>query len=217
MRVEKAPDARNLAVVDIDSKKSEVLTGYDDEDIRYFEWISNERLLFKLDRDYDSTDEANEYLGTYAIDRDGSKRRVLHEPFGKDRRSTRGQATGAPGGDLYVYGFDADDRHIWLAARSDRNTFALYQFDPAKGELDDPVYADPKYDIQRIEAPLLVIHGRLDYNVDIEQYQALIRQLRKHDKDFETMTERYQGHGFQAESASIELHRRIETFLAKHL
>lgn len=63
-RVEAAPDARNLAVVDIDSKKASVLTGYEKEDIRSFEWVDDERLLFKLDRDYDSTSEMGEYLGT---------------------------------------------------------------------------------------------------------------------------------------------------------
>ena len=71
--------------------------------------------------------------------------------------------------------------------------------------------------VENIRAPLLVIHGRLDYNVDIEQYRALVGQLKKHGKEFETMTERYQGHGFAAESANIELHERIERFLDKHL
>lgn len=75
----------------------------------------------------------------------------------------------------------------------------------------------PINSIRDIQAPLFVIHGRLDYNVEIEQYQALVRQLRKHDKEFETMTERHQGHGFFAESASIELHERIEAFLAENL
>ncbi|HUO81352.1 MAG TPA: prolyl oligopeptidase family serine peptidase, partial [Gammaproteobacteria bacterium] len=71
--------------------------------------------------------------------------------------------------------------------------------------------------IANIRAPLFVIHGRLDYNVDIQQYRALVGQLRKHGKEFETMTERYQGHGFFAESASVELHERIEKFLAENL
>jgi dipeptidyl aminopeptidase/acylaminoacyl peptidase len=245
-RVEAAPDARNLAVVAIDSKKATVLTGYEKEDIRSFEWVDDERLLFKLDRDYDSTSEMGEYLGTYAIQRDGSKGRVLHEPYAKDRRSMRGQPTGAAGGvretvylldtlpgdsthvlvekhdarlifpdvyrmdvtngqmrktvtnelnvqswyadhsgavragydfgeerddlahrlvyrkstdapwqpvldfrlgEVHVYGFDADDRHLWIAARIDRDTSALYKFDPESGALGDPVFADPGHDI----------------------------------------------------------------------
>ncbi|MGH8494762.1 MAG: alpha/beta hydrolase family protein, partial [Gammaproteobacteria bacterium] len=244
-RVEAAPDARNLAVIDLDTRKPRVLTGYEEEDIRFFEWVGDERLLFKLDRDYDSTVEANEYLGTYSIMRDGSRGRVLHEPFSQDGRSL-GRSSGAMGGiretvelmhrlpgdprhvlvakydrrfmypdaysmdtdnghmrkaatnernsftwyadnegvvraaldegedlgdldyqliyresaeaawhpaldyrfgELHVYGFDADNRHIWLAARTDRDTFALYKFDPESGGLGKPVFADPDYDI----------------------------------------------------------------------
>ncbi|MGH8496367.1 MAG: alpha/beta hydrolase family protein, partial [Gammaproteobacteria bacterium] len=113
--------------------------------------------------------------------------------------------------------------------RQDMDTYKIAGLRAGRRSWLEMVLGNPRDDRQRfhdtspinfieaIEAPLFVIHGRLDANVDIEQYRALVRQLAKHDKDFETMTERYQGHGFRAESAAIELHERIGEFLAENL
>ena len=72
--------------------------------------------------------------------------------------------------------------------------------------------------VERIEAPLLVVHGRRDWRVDYDyQYQPLVRALRRHDKVHETLTKRHEGHGFYREQNQIELYERIERFLAQHM
>ncbi len=71
--------------------------------------------------------------------------------------------------------------------------------------------------VEKIQAPLLVIHGRLDFTVDIEHYRRLIGELKKHNKPHDKLMKRYEGHGFYVEQNKIELYTKIEEFLARNL
>lgn len=93
----------------------------------------------------------------------------------------------------------------------------------AIGDWNDPVdvarfkETSPIHHVDKIKVPLLVIHGRLDARVDIHQYEMLVAELRKQDKDFKGIMKRHEGHGFYAEENNVELYTEIEAFLAENL
>ena len=95
------PGGQNLIVMDLSDRSVKVLTGYPEDEVTRFWWVTDERLVFMINRDYESRTKSAEYLGTYAINRDGSRGRQIHEPFEGDRRGGRsigGAGTGRIGG-----------------------------------------------------------------------------------------------------------------------
>ncbi len=97
------------------------------------------------------------------------------------------------------------------------NWWAAHLGDPDR-DGDRLRQTSPLTAIDRIEAPVLVIHGRADPRVEYDyQYQPLIRALKRHDKTHETLVKRYEGHGFYREQNQIELYRRIERFLERYM
>ena len=50
--------------------------------------------------------------------------------------------------------------------------------------------------VERIEAPLFVVHGERDPRVEIKQARVLIRELKKHKKDYEVMIKERRGSRF---------------------
>jgi len=77
--------------------------------------------------------------------------------------------------------------------------------------------SSPVNQVEKIRAPLLMAYGELDPVVHIDQGRKLARVLRRAGKEFELITEPMEGHGFRIEKNRIELYRKIEAFLAKHL
>ncbi len=64
----------------------------------------------------------------------------------------------------------------------------------------------------------MVIHGRLDWRVDIDsQYWPLVRALKAGNKPHEAMVKRFEGHGFFKEKNQIELYSAIQAFLARYM
>lgn len=127
-RIEAAPRARNLIVMEIATRQSKILTAYKEEDVRFHFWANSERLIFTVDRDQDSTTKENLYMGTYSVLHDGSKGRTLHEPFKKDRRGMRGtRRTNSVGGvrqTLQILNrLPNDEKHILVARAEARFMF----------------------------------------------------------------------------------------------
>lgn len=93
----------------------------------------------------------------------------------------------------------------------------------AIGDWNDPTDiarlrdTSPINHVDKIKVPLLVIHGRLDSRVDIHQYEMLISELKKQDKEFKGIMKRHEGHGFYAEENNVELYTEIESFLDANL
>jgi dipeptidyl aminopeptidase/acylaminoacyl peptidase len=67
-----APGRRDyLVVIDLQQKTPKLVAGYQDADIRQFDWVNNERLVFDLaDKQEGDTRAA---AGLFAVDRDGGK------------------------------------------------------------------------------------------------------------------------------------------------
>lgn len=67
-------ERRNIAVIDLETRQARAITGMQDRDIIGFSWANNDRILFYIDND------GNESFGIFAVNKDGTKTRVLIEP-----------------------------------------------------------------------------------------------------------------------------------------
>ena len=65
---------RNIAIIDLETRKAKAITGVTERDISGFFWANNDRLLYYMDKD------GNESFGIFAINKDGSRPKVLIEP-----------------------------------------------------------------------------------------------------------------------------------------
>ena len=65
---------RNIAVINLETREARAVTGIKERDISGFFWANNDRILFFMDKD------GNESFGIFAVNKDGSKYRVLIEP-----------------------------------------------------------------------------------------------------------------------------------------
>ncbi|WP_415908812.1 prolyl oligopeptidase family serine peptidase [Oleiharenicola sp. Vm1] len=71
--------------------------------------------------------------------------------------------------------------------------------------------------IANVRVPTFHAYGRNDPRVEIEQWQELEAQLKKHGKPYEILLEESEGHGFEKAEAAIKLYKAIDAFLARHL
>lgn len=75
----------------------------------------------------------------------------------------------------------------------------------------------PVYHVDKITAPLLIVHGRDDATVPYEQAKVLIAALDRAGKPYELMAKFNEPHGIYNYKNRIELFRRVEAFLDKHM
>jgi dipeptidyl aminopeptidase/acylaminoacyl peptidase len=75
----------------------------------------------------------------------------------------------------------------------------------------------PVFLVDRIRAPLLVIHGQLDDRVSIEHYRRLTTALDEAGRTYETLVKERSGTGLHAQADQVELYSRVERFLEKEL
>lgn len=69
----------------------------------------------------------------------------------------------------------------------------------------------------RIKAPVLIIHGRDDPAVPFTQAKLLVQALEKAGRPYELMSKYNEQHGLRDFSNRVEMYRRVEDFLQKHL
>ncbi len=69
----------------------------------------------------------------------------------------------------------------------------------------------------RINVPVLLIHGERDYTTPLAQGETMLDALREAKKQVEWVAVPGEGHGFYARKNQEDLFRRLEAFLAKHL
>lgn len=75
----------------------------------------------------------------------------------------------------------------------------------------------PINNLEGLDVPLLVVHGRRDPRVPVAQAERLARELARRGIEHELLIEDDEGHGFLKEENNFELYRRLERFLAEHL
>lgn len=75
----------------------------------------------------------------------------------------------------------------------------------------------PAYHADKIEDPLLIVHGRDDSVVPYDQARKLTAALDEAGKPYELMAKFNEQHGIANYKNRIELFNRVEAFLAKHM
>lgn len=71
--------------------------------------------------------------------------------------------------------------------------------------------------VERIRVPTLHAYGLKDPRVKIDHWTRLEAELKRHKKDYTSVQERRQGHGFRDQRASVSFYEEVDRFLAKHL
>ncbi|MEM9181911.1 MAG: S9 family peptidase, partial [Pseudomonadota bacterium] len=77
--------------------------------------------------------------------------------------------------------------------------------------------ASPINHVDKIKAPIFIVHGRKDPRVKYEHATRLRKEMEKHDKPYEWMVKDNEGHGFSKEENRIELYTAMEKFFKKHI
>jgi dipeptidyl aminopeptidase/acylaminoacyl peptidase len=75
----------------------------------------------------------------------------------------------------------------------------------------------PALQADRIKAPLLIAQGARDPTISRRESDQMVAALRRRGVEVEYILEPDEGHGFDKEENRIELWRRIEAFLARHI
>jgi dipeptidyl aminopeptidase/acylaminoacyl peptidase len=77
--------------------------------------------------------------------------------------------------------------------------------------------ASPVFHADKIKAPLLVIQGRQDPRVNINESDQMVEAMKKRGIDVEYLVKDNEGHGFRNEENRFEVYETMEKFLKKHL
>lgn len=75
----------------------------------------------------------------------------------------------------------------------------------------------PVHNADRIQVPVLLVHGTDDSRVDYKHAAQMRRALEKHDKPYEFIAVRGESHGIDDEQSRAEAYASILTFLDRHL
>lgn len=74
------------------------------------------------------------------------------------------------------------------------------------------------YNVDRINVPVMLVHGAKDERVPISQYRLLVDRLAKAGKPPEvTIVEAKEGHGFYDVDNNVKLYSAMQAFLDKHI
>lgn len=71
--------------------------------------------------------------------------------------------------------------------------------------------------LDRLQAPLLLMHGEADRRVPFTNYEVAVAELQRLGKKFESHSYPGEGHGFHKAEDRIDMDSRLETFFRQHL
>jgi dipeptidyl aminopeptidase/acylaminoacyl peptidase len=71
--------------------------------------------------------------------------------------------------------------------------------------------------VEKIKAPVFIIHGRRDVRVVMEHADLLKERLEALEKPYEWLVKNNEGHGFRKVENRIEMYEKLEKFFAKNL
>jgi dipeptidyl aminopeptidase/acylaminoacyl peptidase len=75
----------------------------------------------------------------------------------------------------------------------------------------------PHHQVEKIEAPLLIIQAKDDARVHWDQGREMAQQLERNDKEFEYLEIEYGGHSMMNVEARVRILQALDAFLAKHI
>lgn len=71
--------------------------------------------------------------------------------------------------------------------------------------------------IEKVKAPVFIIHGRRDVRVVMEHADMLKERLEALEKPYEWLVKNKEGHGFRKVENRIEMYEKLEKFFSKYL
>ncbi|PSL00006.1 dipeptidyl aminopeptidase/acylaminoacyl peptidase [Murinocardiopsis flavida] len=105
-----------------------------------------------------------------------------------------------------------------FARRAVENSYLRHIGDPEIPEQRaDMLARSPISRVEDITAPVLLIHGANDVRVHRRNSDRVAEALRDRGREVEYLLNEAEGHWFSNPESNIELYRRLEGFLAKHL
>ena len=75
----------------------------------------------------------------------------------------------------------------------------------------------PVHNIDKLKAPVFIVHGKEDFRVDIVHAYRLRDELKKMNKPYEWLVKPKEGHGFYKPENRLELYQRMLAFLEQHI
>ena len=75
----------------------------------------------------------------------------------------------------------------------------------------------PVHNLDKLKAPVFIVHGGEDFRVDIEHAYRLRKGLEKLGKPYEWLVKPKEGHGFYKPENRLEFYERMLAFLEKHI
>lgn len=88
----------------------------------------------------------------------------------------------------------------------------------AVGEDEDDLRArSPIHHIDKLKAPVFIVHGGEDFRVDVEHAYRLRKRMEELDKPYEWMLKEKEAHGFYRPENRLELYQRMIAFLGKYI
>ena len=75
----------------------------------------------------------------------------------------------------------------------------------------------PIHEIDKIQAPVFIIHGKRDRRVKFHHAKQIIAKLKAFNKSHETMLPRDEGHSFVKRRNQKNFYKKLNAFLSKHL
>jgi dipeptidyl aminopeptidase/acylaminoacyl peptidase len=83
-------------------------------------------------------------------------------------------------------------------------------------DLQDLRQRSPINHLEKLTAPLMIVHGAKDRRVPIEQAEALRERMDDLGKEYEWLVKPNEGHGFYDKDNRIELYEAMLEFLNRH-
>lgn len=125
--------------------------------------------------------------------------------------------------DLYKCGINyvgVTDVALLFETAPKRWEAAKKQMEKQIGDPEDTEFmrrVSPLYHVDKIKAPLMIVHGRRDPRVVMQHADDLRDELDDQKKPYVWLVQSSEGHGFKKEENVIDLYKRMDKFLKENL
>jgi|UniRef100_UPI00404962C7 dipeptidyl aminopeptidase/acylaminoacyl peptidase len=126
--------------------------------------------------------------------------------------------------DLYCCGIDVAGVTNWIDIIKHGGALNPTGFAFNVDRIGDPVKdaealraISPVFHVDRIQSPLLIVHGRDDDVVPYDQAKDLVEALDKAGKSYEMVAKFNEPHGIYNYKNRIDFYKQVEAFLTKHM
>ncbi len=107
---------------------------------------------------------------------------------------------------------------MWTTADIQRNKFGRNFLQQAIGDDQEELKRNsPLHNIDKLKAPVLVVHGEEDWRVNEKHYHVMKAALDKKGHPAEYMFVEKEGHGFADEKNRTDYYKKVEVFLNKYI